>query len=80
MLVFAVVFKYINTISTPTHNNNTRFVKDINVTLPKLRTAFCQSGSYYVFTNLCLKQKICIHEFNNFIQLKIKHLSLDLNT
>jgi len=39
--VFAVIFKYITTISTSTHNYNIRFVKDINITLPKLRTAFC---------------------------------------
>jgi len=54
MHVFAVVFKYITTISTPTHNYNTHFVKDINLTLPKLRTAFCQSGSYFVFTTFCI--------------------------
>lgn len=79
MHVFAVVFKYINTI-TATHKYNTRFFKDINLTLPKLRTAFCQLGPYFVFINFCLKYKISIHEFNNFIQLKRKLMSLDLNT
>lgn len=40
--------RYITTINTRTHNYNTRFVKDINITLPKLRTGFCQSGPYFV--------------------------------
>jgi hypothetical protein len=81
MLVFSIVFKYINTISTPTRSYNTRFVKDINIiSIPKLRTTFCQSGPYLIFINICLKCKICIRDFANFKQLKRKLLSLDLNT
>jgi len=66
--------------TNPDSNYNTRFVKDINITLHKLRTAFCQSGPYFVFTKYCIKHKIYIHDFDNFIQLKRKVMSLDLNT
>lgn len=44
MLVFAVIFKYIYTINSLTHNYNTQFVNDFNIALPKLRTAFGQLG------------------------------------
>lgn len=79
MHVFAVIFKYINTINSLTHNYNTRFVKDINIALPKLRTAFGQLGPYFVFTQFCIKHKICIHDYISFKQVKIKPISLDLN-
>jgi len=60
MNIFAVIFKYINIINSHTHNYSTQFVKDINITLPKLRTALCQLEPYFVFTQFCIKHKICI--------------------
>lgn len=48
----------------------------IGITLPKLKTVFCQSGPYFVFTKFCIKQKILIHDFVDFKQ---KLMSLDLH-
>jgi len=57
MHVFAVVFKYyIDLINSPTRYYNTRFIKGINIKLPKLRTAdFRQSGPYFVVMHFCIQ-------------------------
>jgi len=56
---FAVVFKYNNTINSPTHNYDTQFVKNIKITLPKLRTFFVKQFR----TIFCIKHKIFVHDF-----------------
>lgn len=35
MHIFDILFKYISTINSPTHDYNTRFVTDINIILSK---------------------------------------------